>query len=77
MAMNPKMLFQAKERYNIIKNQHPKLIEFGKVLDENAVEAGTVFEITATTPEGKKYTANIRLTPEDVETFRMFHKQQG
>ena len=77
MAMNPKMLFQAKERYNIFKNQHPKLIEFGKVLDENAVEAGTVFEITATTPEGKKYTANIRLTPEDVETFHMFHKQQG
>ena len=77
MAMNPKMLFQAKERYNIFKNQHPKLIEFGKVLDENAVEAGTVFEITATTPVGKKYTANIRLTPEDVETFRMFHKQQG
>lgn len=77
MAMNPKMLFQAKERYNIFKNQHPKLIEFGKVLDENAVEAGTVFEITATTPVGKKYTANIRLTLEDVETFRMFHKQQG
>ena len=77
MAMNPKMLFQAKERYNICKKQHTKLLEFGKVLDENAVEAGTVFEITATTPEGKKYTANIRLTPEDVETFRMFHKQQG
>lgn len=75
MAINPKTLFAAKDRYNIFRNQHPKLIGFGKVLDENAVEPGTVFEITATTPAGKKYTANIRLTPEDVETFRMFRKK--
>lgn len=75
MAISPKALMSAKERYRIFRNQHPKIIEFGKKLNEEAVEPGTVFEITATTPDGRSYTANIRLTSEDVETYRMFKKE--
>ncbi|MEE8886282.1 MAG: hypothetical protein SOI56_06925 [Eubacteriales bacterium] len=75
MAINPKNLMAAKQRLNIFKSQHPKIIEYGKMLNEKAIEPGTVFEIKATTPEGQSYSANIRLTPEDVESFRMFKKK--
>ena len=74
MALNPKSLLKAKERLHIFREQHPKIVSFGKTLNEHAIQPGTIFEITATTPKGKSYTASMRLTPEDVESLRLFVK---
>ena len=74
MGFNPKNLLKAKERYRIFKEQHPKMISFGRTLNRHAVKPGTVIEIKATTPEGESYTANLKVTPEDVESLPMFIK---
>ena len=51
-----------------------KIRPFFQTLKEKALVPGTVFEMTATTPDGKSYTANFRLTENDIETIRSLMK---
>ena len=74
MAINPKVLFKLKERFNVFKQDHPKIMPFFRTLNEKALVEGTILEIKATTPEGKDYSANIRLNTNDIETIRMLVK---
>ena len=74
MGLNPKNLLMAKERIRIFREQHPKMLSFGRVLKEHALEPGTIIEIHVTTPEGEKYDANLKLTPEDVESVQLYMK---
>ena len=69
--MNPITMMQAAGRIKIFQEQHPKAIAFIKSLSEDDLREGTVIELKITTPEGKEAVANIRLTKDDVETFRI------
>lgn len=70
MAINPMALMKMKDRLKVFKQDHPKVGPFFQVLHDNAIMEGTVLELKATTPDGKEYVSNIRLTPNDVETLR-------
>ena len=74
MAFNPLQLVKLKERYHILKEDHPKFVPFLCMLREKALEEGTIIEIKAKTKDGQEYVSNIRLTPNDVETFNIFTK---
>lgn len=49
---------------------HPKFPKFMKAVSKDAIKPGTVVEISVTTEEGKNYTANLKLTEEDMELFK-------
>ncbi|MGI6118009.1 MAG: hypothetical protein ACOYBC_06415 [Bilifractor sp.] len=72
MALNPKNIMKAKERYGIFKRQHPKFLAFCSAVNRRALETGTVIEVKVTSPEGKTLETNLKLTPEDVETVRLY-----
>ncbi len=74
MAINPMALLKMKERMSMFQQEHPKIRPFFQTLKEKALVPGTVFEMTATTPDGKSYTANFRLTENDIETIRSLMK---
>jgi hypothetical protein len=74
--MNPVAMMQAAGRIKIFQEQHPKAIGFIKSLSENDIREGSVIELKVTTPEGKEAVSNIKLTKDDIETFRIFRNGQ-
>jgi hypothetical protein len=72
MAINPAALMKAKGRYNIFKKQHPKFLAFLGAVNAKMLEPGTVIDVKVTGPDGKTIETNLKLTPEDVESVRMF-----
>ena len=74
MAVKPTDLLKLKKRLKTFEQQHPKMPAFIKQVEQHALVPGAVVELKVTTPEGKDYVTNIRLTPEDVETFRILNE---
>lgn len=72
--MNPKDIFKLRERLGIFQSQHPKVQCFFQDAAANALKEGSVVEMKITSPEGKEYVANIRLTREDIETIEMMQQ---
>ena len=71
MAVNPLELLKMRERLQIFREQHPRFEGFIQELTHRAVQEGTVAELKVTLPNGEELITNIRLTPEDVETFQL------
>ena len=71
MAVNPMDLIKLKGRLDLFAQQHPKFGMFMKDAGEQAMMPGTILEIKVTTPDGRDFITNIRLTPEDVETMEI------
>ena len=69
MALNPLELIKMKGRLDLFSRQHPRFRMFLHELGEKAMVPGTILEIKATTPDGKEYVTNIKLTEDDVQTF--------
>ena len=64
-------MMKAHERMDIFYSQHPRFIPFLETVRAKAVREGTIVEIKVTTPEGKDFVTNLRLTPDDVETINI------
>ena len=71
MAVNPMDMMKIGQRLKVFREQHPKFPAFLTQVKENALVPGTIMEMKVTTPEGREYITNIRLTQDDVETLRM------
>lgn len=56
-----------KECTDRFRANHPKFPLFIKAVSQDALREGTVIEITVTTPEGKNYASNVKLSAEDME----------
>ena len=69
--MDKMIMNEARNRINMFNNEHPKVLPFLDMLKKNAVEEGTVVEMRVTTPDGKEYVSNIRLTKTDVESIKL------
>ena len=70
--MNPMALMQFAQRWSLFQEDHPKFMPFVNAAKGIAMKEGSVLELKATDPDGKTITTNIRVTANDVETFRMF-----
>jgi hypothetical protein len=69
--MDKMIINEAKNRLNMFNSEHPKVLPFLEMLKTNALMEGSVVEMRVTTPEGKEYVSNIRLTKTDVETIKL------
>ena len=67
MNMNPMKLLQMQEAFNRFKNNHPKFPLFVNAVMKEGIKEGTVIEITVTTPEGRNYNSNLKVTSDDLE----------
>ena len=69
--MNPMMLMQLVQRWSVFQQDHPRFMPFFSAAKETVLTEGSVLELKVTDPEGKEITTNIRVTANDVETFRI------
>lgn len=67
MAINPLKLLQLQEAWTQFKKNHPKFPLFLTAVSKHGIREGSVMEIKVTTPEGREITANLKLTPSDME----------
>ena len=74
--MNPIAMMQAAGRIKIFQEQHPKALAFIKSVSEGDIREGSVIEVKVTTPEGKESVSNIKVTKEDMETFKILKNAQ-
>jgi len=68
--MNPLKMIQAKTAMAQFEKRHPKLRGFAQTVVRDAVREGTVVEIRVTTPEGKSYVTNMKVTKEDIDLLK-------
>lgn len=68
--MNPKKMLQLQLAWKQFCETHPKFLPFLKAVQTSGISEGTIIEVTVETPEGKKYTSNIKVQPSDMELLR-------
>lgn len=66
--MNPLAALKIKNVLMALNENHPKVLPFFKAVT-NAIDEGSVIEMTLTTSEGKRIVSNIKLTADDIEKF--------
>jgi len=76
MSINPMALLKYRERLDLFRADHPRVEPFFQALREQTLIEGSVYEMKATTPDGKEFVANIRLTANDIETIQMLSSEQ-
>ncbi len=74
MAINPMQLLKMKGLWDQFTGRHPKFPAFLKAMSQGAITEGSVFEITVTTPEGRKISSNLKITNEDMQLFEELKK---
>ena len=68
--MNPIKLLKLKNLMDEFQVRHPKFPLFMKKIYKDAMIPGSLFEVKVTTPDGKSYVSNIRLTQEDLNSIQ-------
>ena len=64
-------LQKAKEMVDRFRRNHPKFPPFIEAVGKNALQEGTLIEISVTTPDGTTYESNLKLNAEDMELMKM------
>jgi len=68
--MNPMKLLQIKSAWDRFQAAHPKFPLFMRSVAEHGIQEGTILEFQVTTPEGKTFCSNLKISKEDLELFR-------
>ena len=68
--MNPMNILQLQQRFQIFQQEHPKIIAFFKAIGKDSMQEGTVIDIKVTTPDGKEIASNMKITANDITTFK-------
>ena len=75
--MNPLDMMQLGGRLQTFSQQHPRFGDFLRESAKDAMREGSILEMKVTSPEGKEYITNIKLTPEDVETINLIRSMRS
>ena len=75
--MNPMMLLQIKEKIDMFRQEHPRMISFFRTINKKALTEGSVLEIKAISVDGREYVSNIKVTANDMELIRMMSGMGG
>lgn len=68
--MNPAKLFQLKASWDRFTAAHPKFPLFLRAVSGNdVIKEGTIIEVNITTADGRNFSTNVKLTPEDMQLF--------
>ena len=52
--------------------RHPKFPQFLTAVQQAGIQEGTVIEIQITTPDGKTFTSNLKVQPEDIDAVKVY-----
>ncbi len=69
--MNPMIIFQLKKAWGQFCENHPKFPLFISAMAKEGLKEGTIMAIEITTPEGRVYNSNLKLTQSDLEMIEM------
>ena len=75
--MNPMDILQLKSSLNTLKENHPKFLQFLRVVSAKGIKEGTIIEVSVQTPEGEKYNSNLRVTKSDLELIQKIKSMQN
>ncbi|MCR5337473.1 MAG: hypothetical protein K6E75_02845 [Lachnospiraceae bacterium] len=75
--MNPMDMMQLGSKIQTFNAQHPKFGAFLREAGPDAMREDSVLEMKVTSPEGREYITNIKLTKEDVELIALFRSMRG
>lgn len=68
--MNPAKLFQLKSSWERFSSSHPKFPMFLRAVSGNdVIKEGTIIEVNITTDDGRNFSTNVKLTPDDMQLF--------
>lgn len=62
-------MMKFKGAWDKFNNNHPKFVPFMQAVGREAMMDGTIIEIKVTSPEGKEYNTNMKITQSDLELF--------
>lgn len=65
--INPGAMMKMMNAKNTFTKNHPKFVQFLRVVFSSQVEEGTVFEITVTKPGQEPITTNFKVLASDLE----------
>ena len=51
---------------------HPKFPKFLKAVAAEGIQEHTIIEVSVTTPEGKTYCSNLKITQDDLDLLEQF-----
>ncbi|WP_461810093.1 hypothetical protein [Faecalimonas sp.] len=68
--INPMSLLKYKNAWEKFSENHPKFPHFLRAVSKNTLSEGTLIEITVTTPDGKSYSSNLKVKPEDIKLLQ-------
>lgn len=58
-----------KSAWDTFSRNHPKFMPFMQAVGREAIGDGTIIEIKVTSPEGKEFNTNMKLTQSDLDLF--------
>lgn len=67
--MNPAVLLKMKGAWDKFASNHPKFPMFIKAAAQQAIQEGSIIEISITDKDGKKIDTNLLIKAEDIELF--------
>ena len=62
-------MMKFKGAWDKFNSNHPKFVPFMQAVGREAMMDGTIIEIKVTSPEGKEYNTNMKVTQSDLEMF--------
>ena len=69
--MNPLGMMELAKKYSKFREQHPKFGQFLKSIANKNLKEGSIMYMEFKSTEGETYSANIKLTQEDIEFLSM------
>jgi hypothetical protein len=69
MNMDFSTIMRVKEAWDTFTRNHPKFMPFMQAVTREAISDGTVIEIKVTSPQGKEYNTNMKITQSDLDLF--------
>lgn len=61
-----------KGAWDTFTKNHPKLMPFVEAVGREAIADGTIVEVKVTSPDGREYNTNMKITQSDIDLFAQF-----
>ncbi len=65
-------IMKFKGAWDTFNKNHPKFMPFMQAVGQEAIADGTIIEVKVTSPEGKEYNTNMKVTQRDLDLFAQF-----
>ena len=62
-------MMKIKGAWDTFTRNHPKFMPFMKAITADGIQEGTIIEMKVTSPQGKEYNTNLKITASDLELF--------